>query len=180
MHGYYSTHAPTSPSLLNTLEISYPHPTPNPLHHTKDACQSIAAYKFCCQSVNLKMAIRAETCRSAQYTHVPTSPSLLNTHDISYPHPTPTPLHHTQDACQSIAAYKFCCQSVNLKMAIRAETCKYPCTHITLPTQHTRDLVPPSNPNPPPPYTRRIPKYSCLKVLSSIYQPEDGHESRNM
>ena len=56
-------------------------------------------------------------------THAPTSPSLLNTHEISYPHPTPTPLHHTQDACQSINAYKFCCQSVNLKMAIRAETC---------------------------------------------------------
>ena len=43
-------------------------------------------------------------------THAPTSPSLLNTHEISYPHPTPTPtstltpLHHTQDACQSIAA----------------------------------------------------------------------------
>jgi hypothetical protein len=50
---------------------------------------------------------------------------------------------------------------------------QYPCTHITLPTQHTRDLVPPSNPNPPPPYTRRMPKYSCLQVLSSIYQPED-------
>ena len=31
------------------------------------------------------------------------------------------PLHHTQDARQSIAAYKFCCQSNNLKMAIRAE-----------------------------------------------------------
>ena len=28
-----------------------------------------------------------------------------------------------QDARQSIAAYKFCCQSINLKMAIRAETC---------------------------------------------------------
>ena len=40
-------------------------------------------------------------------THAPTSPSLLNTHEISYPHPTPTPIHHTQDACQSIAAYKF-------------------------------------------------------------------------
>ena len=25
-------------------------------------------------------------------------------------------------------------------------------------------LVPPSNPNPPPPYTRRMPKYSCLQV----------------
>jgi hypothetical protein len=58
-------------------------------------------------------------------THAPTSPSLLNTHEISYPHPTPTPLHHTQYACQSIAAYKFCCQSVNLKMAIRAETCNW-------------------------------------------------------
>ena len=34
-------------------------------------------------------------------THAPTSPSLLNTHKISYPHPTPTPFHHTQDACQS-------------------------------------------------------------------------------
>ena len=34
----------------------------------------------------------------------------------------------------------------------------------TLPTQHTQDLVPPSNPNPPPPYTRRMPKYSCLEV----------------
>ena len=40
-------------------------------------------------------------------TNAPTSPSILNTHKISYPHPTPTPLHHTQDACQSIAAYKF-------------------------------------------------------------------------
>ena len=40
-------------------------------------------------------------------THAPTSPSLLNTHEISYPHPTPTPLHHTQHACQSIASYKF-------------------------------------------------------------------------
>ena len=40
-------------------------------------------------------------------THAPTLPSLLNTHEISYPHPTPTPLHHTQDARQSIAAYKF-------------------------------------------------------------------------
>jgi hypothetical protein len=42
-------------------------------------------------------------------THAPTSPSLLNTHEISYLHPTPTPtpLHHTQDACQNIAAYKF-------------------------------------------------------------------------
>ena len=55
-----------------------------------------------------------------------------------------------------------------------------PCTHITLPTQYTWDLVPPSNPNPPPPYTRRMPKYSCLQVLLSIYQPEDGHKSRNM
>ena len=33
-----------------------------------------------------------------------------------------------------------------------------------LPTQHTWDLVPPSNPNPPPPYTRCMPKYSCLQV----------------
>ena len=40
-------------------------------------------------------------------THAPTSPSLLNTHEISYPQPTPTLLHHTQDARQSIAAYKF-------------------------------------------------------------------------
>ena len=40
-------------------------------------------------------------------THAPTSPSLLNSHEISYSHPTPTPLHHTQDACQSIASYKF-------------------------------------------------------------------------
>ena len=40
-------------------------------------------------------------------TNAPTSPSILNTHKISYPHPTPTPLHHIQDACQSIAAYKF-------------------------------------------------------------------------
>ena len=55
----------------------------------------------------------------------PTSSSLLNTHEISYPHPTPTPLHHAQDPCQSIAAYKFCCQSINLKMAIRAETCSW-------------------------------------------------------
>jgi hypothetical protein len=39
----------------------------------------------------------------------------------------------------------------------------YPCTHITHSTQHTRDLVPPSNPNPPPPYTRRMPKYSCFQ-----------------
>ena len=51
---------------------------------------------------------------------------------------------------------------------------------ITLPNQHTRDLIPPSNPNPPPPYTRRMPKYSCLQVLLSIYQPEDDHKSRNM
>ena len=58
-------------------------------------------------------------------THAPTSPSLVNTHEISYPHSTPTPLHHTQDARQSVAAYKFCCQSVNLKMAIRAETCSW-------------------------------------------------------
>ena len=58
-------------------------------------------------------------------TLAPASPSLLNTHEISYPHPTPTPLHHTQDAFQSIAAYKFCCQSINLKMAIRAETCSW-------------------------------------------------------
>jgi len=69
VHGYCrpasrhnSTHASTSPSLLNTDEISYPHPTPTPLHHTQDARQSIAAYKFCCQSINLKMAVRAETC----------------------------------------------------------------------------------------------------------------------
>jgi hypothetical protein len=41
---------------------------------------------------------------------------------------------------------------------------QYPCTHITLPTQHTPDLVPPSNPNSPPPYTRHMPKYSCLQV----------------
>ena len=40
-------------------------------------------------------------------TLAPTSPSQLNTHEISYPHPTTTTLHHTQDACQSIAAYKF-------------------------------------------------------------------------
>jgi hypothetical protein len=40
-------------------------------------------------------------------THAPTLPSLLNTHEMSYPHPTPTSLHHTQDACQSVAAYKF-------------------------------------------------------------------------
>jgi len=69
VHGYYcaglgrhnSTHAPTSPSLLNIHEISYPNSTPAPLHHTQDACQRIAAYKFCCQSINLMMAIRAET-----------------------------------------------------------------------------------------------------------------------
>ena len=65
--------------------------------------------QVCCQSINLKMAIRAETCSVGRHnsTHAPTSPSLLNTHEISHPHPTPTRLHHTQDACQSIAAYKF-------------------------------------------------------------------------
>jgi hypothetical protein len=61
-------------------------------------------------------------------THALTSLSLHYTHEISYPHPTPTPLHHTQDACQSISAYKFCCQSINLKMVIRTETCsRYLC-----------------------------------------------------
>jgi hypothetical protein len=57
-------------------------------------------------------------------THAPTSPSLLNTHEISYPHPTPTPLHHTQNACPC-SCLQVCCQSINLKMAIRAETCSW-------------------------------------------------------
>ena len=57
-----STHAPTSPSLLNTHEISYPHPNPTPLHHTKRRMPKYSCLQVCCQSINLKMAIRAETC----------------------------------------------------------------------------------------------------------------------
>ena len=40
-------------------------------------------------------------------THAPKSPTLLNIHEISYTHPTPTSLHHKQTTCQSIASYKF-------------------------------------------------------------------------
>ena len=62
--GYYcadlgrqnSTHAPTSPSLLNTHEISYP-PPPYTRRMPKYSCLQV-----CCQSINLKMAIKAETC----------------------------------------------------------------------------------------------------------------------
>ena len=100
-HKNQNIHAPTSPSLLNTHEISYPHPTPTPLHHTQDACQSTAAYKFCCQSINLKMVIRTKT---SMHPHRPPYSTHMRSRTPIQPQP---PLHHTQDACQSIAAYKF-------------------------------------------------------------------------
>ena len=98
-----------------------PPSNPNPPPPCTGCMPKYSCLQVCGQSINMKMVIRAETCSwylgRHNSTHAPTSPSLLNTHEISYP---------------------------------------------------------------PPPYTRRMPKYSCLQVLLSIYQPEDGHKSRNM
>ena len=59
---YKLSPAPTSPSLLNTHEISYPHPTPNPPPAYTKRMPKYSCLQVYCQSINLKMAIRAETC----------------------------------------------------------------------------------------------------------------------
>ena len=71
-----SNHAPTSSSLLNTHEISYPHPTPNPTPPYTRRTPKYSCLQVCCQSINLKMAIRAKTCswypRNKQHIYLTT------------------------------------------------------------------------------------------------------------
>ena len=85
--------------IQSTRDVVHPS-KPNRLPLYTRRMPKYSCLQVCCQSVNLKMAMRAETC-SFTCTHTP--PSLLNTHEISYPHATQTPLCHTQDACESIA-----------------------------------------------------------------------------
>ena len=58
---------------------------------------------------------------------------------------------------------------------------QYTPIYTPLPTQYTRDLVPPSN-NPArhPPYKRRMPNVTAYVCFLLIHLPEDAHKRRNM